>query len=99
MGSSLAVELGQVSGFWLSSGHLGSHRNKQVTVQKDWLPSAHGSEVPQTLGSFSTWGSQIRQDTATGLLIWYPQLFLSQEPIFTFMDEGTGRGKKREMGR
>jgi hypothetical protein len=26
-----------------------------------------------------------------------PAALLSQEPIFTFIDEGMGRGKKREM--
>lgn len=34
-------------GFWLSSGHLGSHRGLQVIVGKDWLLSVHGSEIPQ----------------------------------------------------
>lgn len=71
------------SGFWLSSGCLGGHRDMQVTVGKDWSLMHMALRVPRRTmtgyrpqAPFPPQAARSgRVQPATRLLIWYLQLF------------------------
>lgn len=104
LGTNWLLELGhgqrllaQLRPFTGPQGHAGDSG-------KGLVPSAHSSEIPQggmtvyrPQAPFPPGAARSGRIQPLGIHL-VPGALLSQEPIFTFIDEGMGRGKKREMG-